>query len=166
LSKGLLANRKDGFTLIELMVALAIAGILAAIAIPLSRAYTLKAEYASLSATMRYLMDGMETFYIENDSFYPKGTGGTVRVNRGVRRDIPELKYTFPAGHKHRFIIRSRNTTLRGRKYNYCYMYVYADFDRDRNGRNDIYLVSMYLLDSKPMEVGGVSYYRTIQQLE
>ncbi|MBU2497497.1 MAG: prepilin-type N-terminal cleavage/methylation domain-containing protein [Proteobacteria bacterium] len=163
--KGLRRNRQAGFTLIELLVTVAIIGILGAIAMPLTKAYMVKAEYSSLNATMRYLMDGMETFYIENDTFYPTGVWGSVRVDRGVQRDIPELKYTFPAGHKHRFDIYSLNLNWGTLKLNYSYIYVYADFDRNRNGRDDIYLVYMYLRDGLPYESGGVSYYRRIQQI-
>lgn len=155
----------NGFTLVELLVVIGIIGVLASISVPLAKAYRIKAEYSNLKSTLRYLMDGMETFYIENDTFYPTSIWGMVRVDRGVERDIPELKYTFPAGHKHRFDIYALNLNWGGMKLNYSYIYVYADFDRDNNGRDDVYLLTMYLRNSTPVEIGGVSYYRNVRQL-
>jgi len=166
LIKDLRKNREAGFTLIELLVTVAIIGILGAIAMPLTKAYMLKAEYSSLNATMRYLMDGMETFYLENDSFYPTGTFSSLTVNQGAQRDIPELKYTFPAGHKHKFVFQALNLNMGGTQINYSWFYVYADFDRDGNGLPDVYMVYMYLVNGFPYESGGVSYYRRILQTQ
>jgi prepilin-type N-terminal cleavage/methylation domain-containing protein len=95
-----LAWGNQGFTLVELLVTVSIIGILLGIAVPIANVYRAKAEYSSVLATLRYLMDGEETYLLENDAFYPEGFG-VVSVGRGEEKAIPELKYTFPAGHKH-----------------------------------------------------------------
>jgi len=155
--------RKQGFTLIELLVSVSIIGILIGIAVPIANVYREKAEYSNVVATLRYLMDGEETYLLENDTFYPEGFG-MVSVGRGEEKAIPELNYIFPAGHKHSYSILGFNLEWGGGKINISYIYVYADFDRDGNGRNDLYIAMTYLKDGEPMEVGGVPYYRTIQQ--
>ena len=158
-------RRSTGFTLIELMVTLGIIGMLASLAVPLASSYRTKAEYASLTATLRYLMDGQETYFIENDCFYPEGFG-SITVNRGQQKDIPELAYTFPADHKHRYLIWAINFNWGTWKLNYYWIYVYADFDRNGNGQNDLYIVRTYLLNNDPIISGGTRYYRLIQQFQ
>ena len=163
--KRLFSEKKNsGFTLLELMVALCIIGILTGISIPLATAYKLKADYANLELTLRYLMDGEETYFIENGSFYPENYG-IVTIDRGEQRALPELKYTFPEGHKHRYRILGFNRNLLGYQYNILYIYVYADFDLDGNGRDDLYIAQTYLTNNKPREINGLVYYRSIQQL-
>ena len=156
---------QHGFTLVELMVTLGIIGMLASLAVPLASSYRMKAEYASLTATLRYLMDGQETYFIENDSFYPAGFG-SITVNQGQQKDIPELAYTFPADHKHRYIITTINFNFGTWKLNYYWIYVYADFDRNGNGQNDIYIAMTYFMNNDPLSSGGTRYYRLIQQVQ
>ncbi len=96
-------RRKGGFTLVELMVALAILGILASMAVLNASRFRAKAEYAAIQSTLRSLMDGEDLYFVENDKFYPDR--GRVNIPSGAQRSIPELAYNFPSGHKHRFTI-------------------------------------------------------------
>lgn len=58
-----------GFTLIELMVVVAIIGVLSAIGIPLYQGYVQKSELASGTATLRGLLTKTEVYYLDNGSF-------------------------------------------------------------------------------------------------
>ena len=158
-------KQKEGFTLVELMVALAIIGVLLVIAVPLANSYRMRAEYANIVSTLRYLMDGQETYFLDKDSFYPAGSG-SVTINQGQEMEIYELAYNFPAGHKHRFVITSINMEFEGSAMNYYLIYAYADFDRNGNGQNDIYIAMTFLNDYAPVVVSGTKYYRLIQQFQ
>lgn len=120
-----------GFTLVELMVALAILGILAGISMVNASRFRAKAEYAAIQTTLRSLMDGEDLYFVENDKFYPER--GRVNVASGAQRSIPELAYNFPSGHKHRYTIQGRNTA----RLNRYIITVRSDLDLDGNGRRD-----------------------------
>ena len=153
-----------GFTLVELMVTLTIIGVLASIAVPLASSYRMAAEYASIATTLRYLMDGQETYFIENDSFYPEGLE-PITVYQGREMDIPELKYIFSAGHKYTYIFRSLNYQDDTWKHNYYWIYVYVDFDRNGDGQNDTYVAQTHFINNEPSIGGGTLNYRLIQQI-
>ena len=120
-----------GFTLVELMVALAILGILAGISVVNAARFRAKAEYAAIQTTLRSLMDGEDLYFVENDKFFPQT--GRINIPSGVQRNIPELAYNFPSGHKHRYIIQGRNTA----RLNRYIITVRSDLDIDGNGRKD-----------------------------
>lgn len=95
-----------GFTLIELMIVVAIIGILAAIAIPAYQDYTAKAQ-ASEAFT---LLDGLKTSageeFHENSSFVSyglptnantSGKYGAITITAQTASNL-ELTYTFNAG--------------------------------------------------------------------
>jgi type IV pilus assembly protein PilA len=65
-----LKNRKrEGFTLIELMIVVAIIGILAAIAIPQFSSYRQRAYDAAAKSQLKNLATAQEDYYVENDTY-------------------------------------------------------------------------------------------------
>jgi type IV pilus assembly protein PilA len=71
---------EKGFTLIELMIVVAIIGILAAIAIPNFRNYQMKAKSAEAKTNLGAIRTSQESFQAENDTYkvaavYPRADG-------------------------------------------------------------------------------------------
>lgn len=65
-----LAKRDEkGFTLIELMIVIAIIGILAAIAIPQFSAYRKRAFNSSAQSDVRNLATAQEAYYVDNSMY-------------------------------------------------------------------------------------------------
>jgi len=157
-------NSSHGFTLVEVMIVIAIIGILAAIAVPIMSTFTKRAEYRSLMATLDQLLDAQDSYYIINDTFYPEGFG-FININSGEERDLPELGFRFPAGHKHRYVIRGINLNWGNIRINYYLIYVYADEDYNGNGRNDYYLILSYFRNGEPLASGSISYDRYFRQI-
>ncbi|EOW9277324.1 prepilin-type N-terminal cleavage/methylation domain-containing protein [Vibrio cholerae] len=62
-------KQQQGFTLIELMIVVAIIGVLSAIAVPAYKDYVKKSEGASALATMKSLITASELWYQEKGSF-------------------------------------------------------------------------------------------------
>jgi len=66
-------QKEKGFTLIELMIVVAIIGILAAIAIPQFASYRVKAFNGSAQADIRNIMTSEEAAYAENQTYITIG---------------------------------------------------------------------------------------------
>nr|WP_275426974.1 prepilin-type N-terminal cleavage/methylation domain-containing protein [Vibrio astriarenae] len=62
-------SKQKGFTLIELMIVVAIIGVLSAIAVPAYKNYVTKSEVASSVATLKSIITPAELYYQENGSF-------------------------------------------------------------------------------------------------
>ncbi len=154
ISKSMRRRDPVGFTLVEVLVALAILGILASISVPNFRLYRAKAEYASMRAALRHLMDGEDFYFMSNTAFFPRS--GSITIPSGTARDIPELAYAFPQGHKNRYTIRGTNNANRNRYI----IDVLCDFDANNNGRNDQYTATM------DIQRGVVRLNRVIVQLQ
>ncbi|MBN2125341.1 MAG: prepilin-type N-terminal cleavage/methylation domain-containing protein [Deltaproteobacteria bacterium] len=58
-----------GFTLIELMIVIAIIGILAAIAIPQFSAYRVRSYNSAANADLRNAATAQEAYYVDNQSY-------------------------------------------------------------------------------------------------
>jgi type IV pilus assembly protein PilA len=72
-------NRRDekGFTLIELMIVIAIIGILAAIAIPQFSAYRVRAFNAAALSDLKNAITAQEAYFVDSQTY--KGVGDTLQ---------------------------------------------------------------------------------------
>ncbi len=83
-------KKHKGFTLIELMIVVAIIGVLSAIAVPAYKDYVKKSEGATALATMKSLITSAELWYQEKGSF--KGADSTeILSNLGVDANTSPL---------------------------------------------------------------------------
>lgn len=89
--------KQKGFTLIELMIVVAIIGILAAIAIPQFSAYRMKAFNAAAESDMRNLMTAEEAHMADLQYYYP-GAGNTNVVTQGPGSGSPNSLATYDGG--------------------------------------------------------------------
>ena len=62
-------RKNEGFTLIELMIVIAIIGILAAIAIPQFSAYRTRSYNAAAEADLRNAATAQEAYYVDNQKY-------------------------------------------------------------------------------------------------
>lgn len=81
------ARRNRGFTIIELMITVAIIGILSAIALPAYNDYVLRGKFAEATAQLSGVRVRMEQYYQDNRSYESNVTAGTCGVA------IPATKY-------------------------------------------------------------------------
>jgi len=66
---GLRKKDEKGFTLIELMIVIAIIGILAAIAIPQFSAYRIRAFHAAAIADLRNAATAQEAYFVDTEQY-------------------------------------------------------------------------------------------------
>jgi type IV pilus assembly protein PilA len=62
-------KKNEGFTLIELMIVIAIIGILAAIAIPQFSAYRTRSYNSAAEADLRNAATAQEAYYVDNSTY-------------------------------------------------------------------------------------------------
>ena len=96
-------RNRQGFTLVELMIVVAIIGILAAIAIPAFLRSVKKSKASEAEGNVKKMMDGAKGYFTGSQKFVnPTKVGdqpwhdGTANSNVGY--DVPWAQYVFPGG--------------------------------------------------------------------
>ena len=86
-------NNKKGFTLIELMIVVAIIGILAAIAIPKFADLISKAKEGSTKGALSSVRSAIQVYYGDNEGWFPAGSDlATLTTNAKYIAEIPMAK--------------------------------------------------------------------------
>ena len=85
----------DGFTLVELMIVVAVIGVLAAIAIPNFSALQNIAREGAVRANMHTIQVALEDFSIQNEGFYPTSSSDALLDGRTLAQVCPTR--SFPA---------------------------------------------------------------------
>ena len=113
-------RRRAGFTILELVVVVAILGILAATAIPLLSTWRQRASGSEALATLKKILEGQIIYFLEHETFFPPNVGDTIIIPHSGAPVLPggividdvknALEITIPQGHFLDFTIT--NTSL------------------------------------------------------
>lgn len=106
-------KRDRGFTLIEVVVVIAIVGILSATAIPFYNRYRQRTYGSEAQMMVKQIIEAEIAYYLENDSFYPPNLGDMILIfsndppNKQEITDTKNaLKIIIPVRHNLDFQIR------------------------------------------------------------
>ena len=110
-------NNKKGFTLIELMIVVAIIGILAAIAIPKFASLIDKSKEGATKGALSSVRGALQVYYGDNEGWFPTDTLGNTAteslvVNGKYINAIPVAK--IPTRHPDSAVVQAQAGTAYG----------------------------------------------------
>jgi len=137
-------KRQDGFTLIELMVVIALVGILALTASPVYQTYRQRA-YGSQAAIMaKQLMDAQILHYLEHDKFFPADSSSAIFIPPdtppsaatllAIQKVQDNLNMIIPLGQRLSYQIYSGGVNAEES----CFIRISAPFALFKNGKMDL----------------------------
>jgi len=102
-------NKQKGFTLVELMICIAIIGILGATALPFIQTWRDRARGAEAAIMIKQILDGEIAYFLEKEEFYPTnnqsitlgvGNVATPAEQVEIAGIKTKLKIDIPIGHQ------------------------------------------------------------------
>ena len=85
-------NKKKGFTLIELMIVVAIIGILAAIAIPKFADLINKSKEGATKGSLSSVRSAIQVYYGDNEGWFPTDSLACIIANAKYLNELPKAK--------------------------------------------------------------------------